>query len=876
MKSPDVRNVFLEFFRESGHELVRSSSLIPRNDPTLLFTNAGMVQFKSVFLGEEARDCRRAVTCQKSLRAGGKHSDIENVGHTSRHHTFFEMLGNFSFGDYFKKEAIAFAWELLVGRYGLPREKLWITVFEDDDEAADIWREEVGVDAQRIVRLGEKDNFWQMADTGPCGPCSEVLIDQGEALGCGRPECRVGCDCDRYLELWNLVFMQYNRDAHGKLSPLPSPSIDTGMGIERICSVLQGKSNNFDTDLFSDIISSISAHTGVQYGGDPATDISIRVIADHIRSSAFLLSDGLMPANDGRGYVLRRIIRRASRHARLLGTEEPLLSKVIEAVVSTLGGVYPELVNERERAARVLMVEEERFSRTLDQGMRILDGILDGLRASGDVTIPGGEVFKLYDTFGFPVDLVRDIALDSGFSVDEEGFHSAMEAQRERARASWVGEETAVASIYREVLSEAGSVEFTGHEDLDSDSVVKAIIVDSRVVEEVPEGGEADVVLDRTPFYGESGGQVGDTGVMYSDGVRLEVIDTKRPLEGMHVHRVRVSRGPLKVWAELRCRVDVERRKAIIKNHTATHLLQAALRLVLGDHVKQAGSLVEPGRLRFDFTHFSSVSSAELLEVEGIVNEKVMDNIGLDVGIFDADEALSSGATALFGEKYGDRVRVVGIPDFSRELCGGTHCGATGEIGLFRIQSEGSVASGIRRIEALTGRSAIEQTASEREELRKIGQMLRSPENPSERLSGLMDEMKDLQKLREKMMGTEMKDFARDLSAGARTVGGIRVVAGKVEGIDSKALRDLADRVRDRLGSGVVLLASALDGQAALISMVTGDLTDRFSAGRIMKSVAESAGGRGGGKPEMAQGGTKELDRLDTALESIYDILKEQ
>ena len=875
MKSQEIRKAFIEFFREKGHETVRSSSLIPKNDPTLLFTNAGMVQFKSVFLGEETRDYKRAVTCQKSLRAGGKHSDIENVGHTSRHHTFFEMLGNFSFGDYFKKEAIAFAWELLVEHYGLPADKLWVSVYKDDDEAAALWREVVGVPSERIIRLGEKDNFWQMADTGPCGPCSEIHIDQGEEIGCGKPDCQVGCDCDRYLELWNLVFMQFNRNEHGDLTPLPKPSIDTGMGIERLCAVLQNKKNNFDTDLFSDIISSISTHTGVSYGKGTDSDASLRVIADHIRALAFMIADGLLPANDGRGYVLRRIIRRASRHARLLGSEDPLLHRVLEAVVSTMGDTYPELVEEHDRTAKVLKMEEERFTRTLEQGMRILDDILQKMKTSGEKTIPGDEVFKLYDTFGFPVDLVRDIALDSGLRMDEQGFNTAMEAQRERARASWVGEETAVASIYREVLSEAGKTEFMGYDTLESDSVVKAIIRDGHVVDEVQEGAEAEVFLDISPFYGESGGQVGDKGLMYSDDVRIEVLDTKKPVDDMYSHHIKVKKGTLRVWAKLKCHVDEERRKGIQRNHTATHLLQAALRSVLGDHVKQAGSLVEPDRLRFDFTHFSAVDPRELSAVEDMVNEKIMDSISVVTAHSDMEDALKSGAMALFGEKYGEKVRIVGVHGFSSELCGGTHCTATGEIGPFRIQSEGSVASGIRRIEATTGSTALALMKTDQEELKIIGEMLKSSEKkPSAIVEGLLDEIKILQKEQDKIKSVAARDIATSLLEDIRKVNSIKVISAKVEGLSQKDLRELADNVRDRLNSGIVVLASVFEGQAMFVAMVTKDLINKFSAGNILKAVAQSARGRGGGKPEMAQGGTKELDKLDSALETVYEIVK--
>ncbi len=873
MKSKEVRQQFINYFESKGHKAVRSSALIPRNDPTLLFTNAGMNQFKSVFLGEEERDYTRAASCQKCMRAGGKHSDLENVGHTARHHTFFEMLGNFSFGDYFKRDAIAFGWELLTDVYKLPKDKLWITVFEDDDEAEELWQEVAGVARDRIVRMGAKDNFWQMADTGPCGPCSEIFIDQGEDLSCG-PGCKIGCDCDRFLELWNLVFMQYNRAEDGTLNPLPKPSIDTGMGLERITAVMQGKLNNFDTDLFRGIISSISKHTGVPYGRSPDTDASLRVIADHSRAATFLLSDGLMPANEGRGYVLRRIIRRAARHARLLGAKEPLLTKIVSAVVSEMGDIYPELMDQKELSEKVLRLEEERFERTLEQGMKILDDLLLGLKSSDEKLIPGGEVFKLYDTFGFPVDLVRDIALDSGYRVDEQGFHDAMEAQREKARASWVGADEAIASIYREVLTEAGSTEFVGYDREEADSVVKAIIRDGVTVNEASEGEKVEVVLDRTPFYGESGGQVGDTGKLTGDETSLEVLDTKKPLEGLFIHQALVKRGPLKVWAKLNARVNTTYRNSIRRNHTATHLLHKALREVLGDHVKQAGSLVEAGRLRFDFTHFSSMGPEEIREVEASVNSRILANIQLHTDVQDAESAVASGAMALFGEKYGDKVRVVGIGDYSKELCGGIHCGATGEIGPFVIDSEGSVASGIRRIEALTGTGALEQFDRGRNTLSEIGTMLKAPDKPSEKVKQLMDELKALQKEKERMQGAAMKDASSGLVGEARDIDGTKVISTRVDGLGARDLRSLADKVRDRLGSGVIVMASVEDGQASLLAMVTSDLTGKHKAGDILKQVASACGGRGGGKPDMAQGGTKDISNLDAALESVFDLVK--
>jgi alanyl-tRNA synthetase len=873
MKSTDIRKAFLDYFASKGHEVVRSSPLIPRHDPTLLFTNAGMVPFKSVFLGDESRDYKRAVSCQKCLRAGGKHSDIENVGHTARHHTFFEMLGNFSFGDYFKREAMEFAWELLTGWYKLPADKLWITVYEEDEEAEKLWQETAGVSAERIVKLGAKDNFWQMADTGPCGPCSEVLIDQGEEVGCGTDKCRPGCDCDRYLELWNLVFMQYNRDEHGKLTPLPSPSIDTGMGLERITAVMQGKLNNFDSDLFANTISAISSLTGVSYGKEPETDISIRVIADHVRACTFLIGDGLMPSNEGRGYVLRRIIRRAARHARLLGTSELVLSKLVEPVCATMGETYPELNDEKDRASKILEIEEERFARTLDQGMRILDELLEKLKSSGEKMIPGAEVFKLYDTFGFPLDLSRDIAQDSGFTLDEKGFNDAMQAQRERARASWVGEEEAIDSIYRELLSETGAAEFVGYDTLETEAVVKAILKDGAIVEELSGGQEAEIFLDKTPFYGESGGQVGDTGVMTSDDVRLVVTDTKRPLEGLYIHRVKVRRGTLKVWMEITASVNAERRKAIMRNHTATHLLQAALRSVLGEHVKQAGSLVEPERLRFDFTHFTALLPDEIEAIENFVNERIVENIGVEAEEMEINDALAKGAIALFGEKYGETVRMVSVPSVSSELCGGTHERATGETGAFAIVSEGSVASGIRRIEALTGLSAFEYMRSRSRELKEIGALLKT-DKPLEEVGKVHERMKALEKDLDKSMASADRDLAAPLLEALREIDGVRVVSARVDGLEQKRLRGLADNIRDRIVSGILVIASARAEQASIVAMVTKDLTKKFHAGNILKAIAEAAGGRGGGKPDMAQGGTKELEKLDSALDKVYDIVK--
>ena len=875
MKSPEVRNVFAEFFRARGHEAVGSSSLIPKHDPTLLFTNAGMVQFKSVFLGEEKRPYVRAVSCQKCMRAGGKHSDLENVGHTARHHTFFEMLGNFSFGDYFKRDAILFAWELLTGHYKLPKDRLWATVYQDDDEAEKLWQELTGIPADRIVRLGAKDNFWQMGDTGPCGPCSEIIIDQGPEVGCGKPDCRVGCDCGRYLELWNLVFMQFNRDESGNLTPLPKPSIDTGMGLERISAVLQGKLNNFDTDLFAPIIAAIAAASGVPYGRAPESDVSIRVVADHLRSSAFLLSDGLMPSNEGRGYVLRRIIRRGSRHAKLLGLHGAVLYKLMDSVVETMGDVYPELVRERDRAAKVMMFEEERFTKTLEQGMRILDDAMGRLQKAGEKVIPGDELFKLYDTYGFPLDLARDIAMDNNLLIDEDGFQREMEVQRERARASWVGEDEAISSIYRELSTEIGDTVFIGYDGLESDSVIKAIVKDGKVVTEAREGEEVELFLDKTPFYGESGGQVGDTGVMSGDEAEAEVVDTKKEL-GLHAHVVRIKRGGFRVWGKVQCVVDGATRMATARNHTGTHLLHTALRTVLGEHVKQAGSYVSPERLRFDFTHFYSLERSELESIEDLVNEKILENIRVETEVTDIQAALKSGVTALFGEKYGERVRTVSVPGFSAELCGGTHCRSTGDIGPFAIVSEGSVASGIRRIEAFTGKAALDYLKQRSAELRKIAEALKS-DRPYERVEKLLADLKERDKEIEALKAKAASQNSSAFIDKAQEIGGVKVLSSRVDGLEQKDLRVFADNVRDRLGSGIIVLASAKDGQATLLAMVTRDLTKRFSAGDILKQVASQVGGRGGGKAEMAQGGVANLDdigKLDKALESVYDIVK--
>jgi len=875
MKSAEIRSSFLEFFRSKGHQPVASSSLIPRHDPTLLFTNAGMVQFKSIFLGEETRDYTRATTSQKCMRAGGKHSDLENVGHTARHHTFFEMLGNFSFGDYFKRDAILFAWELLTGVYGLPKDKLWVTVYTDDDEASALWPELTDVSPERVIRLGAKDNFWQMGDTGPCGPCSEILIDQGEDVGCGSPDCKVGCDCDRFLELWNLVFMQFNRDESGTLTPLPKPSIDTGMGLERIAAVLQGKHNNFDTDLFAPIIEAISAKSGIPYKSGNDTDVSIRVIADHLRATAFLLGDGLVPSNEGRGYVLRRIIRRASRHAKLLGMQGPALSELLHSVQTAMGDVYPELAGEHDRSVKLLRIEEEKFTKTLEQGVRILDGVIEKVQNAGSTTIPGDEVFKLYDTYGFPLDLARDIAMDKNLHVDEDGFHREMEAQRERARASWVGEEDAVAAIYKELQSEIGETVFVGYDAIEADAVIRAILKEGKVVTEANAGDEVELFLDRTPFYGESGGQVGDIGTISCGDISLVVKNTKKEV-GLHAHVVKIPHGSVKVWDKVKGSVDAGARKATARNHTATHLVHTALRTVLGDHVKQAGSLVSPDRMRFDFAHFYGLERQEISDIEDIVNAAIIENIAVQTEVADIQDALKSGVIALFGEKYGEKVRIVRVPGVSAELCGGTHCTHTGDIGLFTVVSEGSVASGIRRIEAFTGRAAFEFLREKRDELKKIGELLKS-DKPAERVEKVLADLKDREKEIDALKAKSASQDAVSIVDQAQTINGVKVLSARVPDMDAKDLRVLADNIRDRLGSCVLVLASVKDGQAALVAMVTKDLIGRFKAGELLKNVASQVGGRGGGKPEMAQGGVANVSdpaALDAALAGVYDQCK--
>jgi alanyl-tRNA synthetase len=873
MTSNEIRKAFLTSFAERGHHIVSSSSLVPQKDPSLLFTNAGMVQFKGVFLAEEARDYKRAVTSQKCVRAGGKHNDLENVGKTARHHTFFEMLGNFSFGDYFKKGAIEMGWDLLIHQWGLPKDQMWVTIYLDDDEAFNLWRKIVP--EERIVRLGEKDNFWAMGDTGPCGPCSEIVIDQGEAVGCGRRDCKVGCDCDRFLELWNLVFMQFNRDASGKLHPLAKPSIDTGMGLERVSAILQNVRSNYDTDLFRPIIRDIEGIGRAGYGKDPKSDVSIRVIADHSRASTFLISDGVLPSNEGRGYVLRRIMRRAMRHGKMLGIEDPFLYRTSGKVVELMQEAYPELRETEVLVSRVIRNEEERFAETLDAGMKLLREELERMRKGKTKILSGDMAFRLYDTFGFPLDLTGEILQEEGLTLDEEGFSAQMEQQRQKSRQAWQGiGEGKTKEIYRRLVREGIRTEFMGYEGTRSDSRILKIIKDNEVVASAKEGDDVEVILSKTPFYGEAGGQVGDHGVIFQEGFSLEVKDTQRPVEELIVHQGRVKRGTMKEGMEASLWVDQDRRRAIMSNHTGTHLLQAVLREVLGDHVRQSGSSVSPERLRFDFTHFAPMKEEELTGVEALVNQKIRENLKVETKIMRVEDALQTGAMALFGEKYGEKVRVVMVSDFSIELCGGTHSDRTGDIALFRIVNETGVAAGVRRIEALTGEKAYQFVKEEERELWEIASLLKSsPGELSSRVDRLLQTQRELERTVDSLQGRFSHQEILDLLPLVKEIKGVKVLSAKVDGKDPKQMRDFLDQLKTKIGSGIILLGSRAQDKVSLILGVTSDLTGRFKANDLIKKVASRVGGTGGGRADFAQAGGSDPEKLDEALRIIDDLI---
>ncbi|HEX9850025.1 MAG TPA: alanine--tRNA ligase [Candidatus Deferrimicrobium sp.] len=870
MTGAKLRSAFLEYFGKNGHKILPGGSLVPTNDPTLLFTNAGMVQFKEYFLGQSTADWKRAATAQRCLRVSGKHNDLENVGYTARHHTLFEMLGNFSFGDYFKKEAIFFGWDFLTREVGLDGTRMTVSVFREDEEAYDLWHKTMGIPASRIVRFDEEDNFWSMGATGPCGPCSEILYDQGEGVGCGRPGCAAGCDCDRFLEIWNLVFMQFNQDESGTRTPLPKPSIDTGMGLERLAAVVQGVTSNYDTDLFRPILDGISRQCGVPIGQSPALDAAMRVVADHARATAFLISDGIVPSNEGRGYVLRRIMRRALRHGKKLGFDGPFLHRVAGVVVEEFREAYPELAQSASFIDTVAFQEERRFLETLDAGLRMVEEEFS--RMSGDRNVFPGEVaFKLYDTYGFPADLTADLCRERGVALDSAGFEKEMEKQRAQSRVSWKGGEVGAQDALAGELSRAGiSVGFVGYERMESDARVVALFRQGVRVASVASGEEAELVTDVTPFYGESGGQVGDTGDVQGDGFALRVEDTRRVSADQVIHRVKVLSGALGEGQAARLRVDEPSRRLTEGNHTATHLLQAALRKILGTHVKQAGSYVGPDKLRFDFSHFEALSPETLSAVEEEVNRVVFSPRPVTWESLPYEQAVAAGAMAFFGEKYTDIVRMVTVPEVSRELCGGTHVRNTAEIGLFHILSEGAVAAGVRRIEAVTGLPAWRCLREEAGTLHDVARELKvaAPEVP-ERVRKLSAQIKALEKALQEARRRSSRDLVGEVLSGAKEVAGVRRVSAEVEAMDAAALRDLADAVKGKLSSGILLLGTREGERCHLVAGVTSDLTGRFSASDIVRKAAALVGGGGGGRKDMAQAGGSRVGNLPEALASI-------
>ena len=877
MTGNDIRQSFLEFFEGKGHTRVAASSLVPGDDPTLLFVNSGMVQFKKVFMGEETRPYVRATTAQASVRAGGKHNDLENVGYTARHHTFFEMLGNFSFGDYFKKEAIAYAWEFLTEKLNLDPRDLWVTVYNDDDEAYTLWEQIETLPKGRIVRMGEKDNFWAMGDTGPCGPCSEIHIDQGAKVGCGRPDCALGCDCDRFLELWNLVFMQFYRDEHGVMTPLPKPSIDTGMGLERVAAVLQGKANNYDCDLFTPIIDHVAKLAGKRYRANRADDVSMRVIADHARATTFLVADGVLPSNEGRGYVLRRIMRRAIRYGRALGLTS-FLPGVCALVTDEMRHAYPHLADTRQLLAKVVTNEEERFGETLDHGLGKLDQEIRRLKqADGDqAVIPGEFIFKLYDTYGFPVDIVRDVAIEFGVAFDEPGFARAMEQQREQSRRSWKGSDVDHLEAGIIALGSQGKkAEFIGYGATQGISTVEGIVNSAgQLVAEATAKENLRLFCGQTPFYAESGGQAGDRGEITWPGGRFVVEKTFAPVEGLILHEGRLVQGTLTTGARVELTV-AEWRGDTALNHTATHLVQAAMKKVLGDHVKQAGSAVDHNRLRFDFTHFSPLTHAEICTIEQMVNAEIRKNIPVSTALLGREQAIAEGATALFGEKYGEEVRVVSIGDFSKELCGGTHTRMTGDIGLFKIVMETGIAAGVRRIEALTGSAAVHWVQELARQASAISAVISGPmEGAVDKIQGLLRRQKELEKQIGALNATMALSDLDQLLASSVEVDSMPVVASRVPLDSPKTLREIGDKIRDRMPRGIIVLGGEFEGKAALLAMVSKDLTDRVKAGDLVSQVATIVGGKGGGRADMAQAGGPMPDKLAEAIGSVVSIIR--
>jgi alanyl-tRNA synthetase len=862
--SAELRDLFLNYFKGNGHEIVPSSPLVPANDPTLLFTNAGMVQFKDVFLGHEHRNYTRATSSQRCVRAGGKHNDLENVGYTARHHTFFEMLGNFSFGDYFKREAIQYAWQFLTEVIGLPAEKLWVTVYEEDDEAADIWLKEIKVDPERFGRIGAKDNFWSMGDTGPCGPCSEIFYDHGEQI-LGGPPGSADEDGDRYIEIWNLVFMQYNRDESGTLTPLPKPSVDTGLGLERLAAILQNVHSNYEIDLFQTLIKAAAKLTSVS----DLENKSLRVIADHIRSCAFMIVDGVLPSNEGRGYVLRRIIRRASRHGHQLGCNDPFFYKLVEVLADVMGQAYPELVKNKDHVAKVLFKEEQRFAETLEHGMTILHQAIDDMQGK---VINGETVFKLYDTYGFPADLTADFARERGLEIDHDGFDKAMGEQKDRARSH---SQFAASNSIRH-LENVQQTEFQGYQTLATDTQIIRLLKDGSDVTEIIAGDEAIVVLNQTPFYGESGGQVGDSGELLFAENRFIVTDTQKQ-DGVFLHLGKMESGSLKTGKSIYAHVNEQRRQAIKLNHSATHLMHEALRTVLGDHVQQKGSLVDEEKLRFDFSHFQPVSALEIRQIEGLVNDEIRMNMATRAEVMSIEEAKETGAMMLFGEKYGDTVRVLSIGSDSVELCGGTHVERAGDIGLFKITMETGVAAGVRRIEAVTGEKALERFYKDEEQLDQLAQMVKAGrEDVVQKVESLQQQQRLLEKELDQLKSRLAAEAGGDLAASAVDVNGIMVLAASLDGADIKTLRDTVDQLKNKLGKAAIVLASTQDGKISIIAGVTKQETKKIRAGELVNVVAEKCGGKGGGRPDMAQAGGNLPENLPAALKSVSKWVESQ
>ena len=877
MKANEIRQRFLEYFEKNGHAIVESSPLTPKDDPTLLFTNAGMVQFKKLFLGQEKRDYNRATTSQKCLRVGGKHNDLENVGRTARHHTFFEMLGNFSFGDYFKEDAIKFCWEFLTEELKLDKERLYITIYKDDDEAGELWKKVAGVPEERIFKLGEKDNFWSMGDTGPCGPCSEVHFDQGEEVGCG-PNCGIGkCDCDRYLEIWNLVFMQYDQAEDGTRTDLPRPSIDTGMGLERISAVAQGVASNYETDLFQSIIQYTADLAGVKYRQSEEIDTALQVIADHSRAIAFLIPDQVLPSNEGRGYILRRLIRRAYRFGKLMGLEGSFLWKTASKVVDDMGGHYKELEETRDFMIEVVKGEEEGFANTLDKGLEMLEEELAELKKAKVSIVPGETTFKLYDTYGFPIDIVRDIAEQHGMGVDETEFDKFMQEQKKRSKAAWKGSgEKDIASTFQTLLEQEVTSEFSGYETMaDQSDIAYLLTLEGEVVDSLPEGSSGWVVAKSTPFYGESGGQTGDTGSIAASGGKADVLETVKPSQKLTAHKVSVTDGTLSTGEAAFLNVDRSQRLATMRNHTVTHLLHAALQKVLGDHAKQAGSLVGPNRLRFDFTHIKGLSHDELAEVEAIVNQNILDAIPVDRSVMSIKDAQAKGATALFGEKYGDTVSIIEVPGVSMEFCGGTHLDNTGIAGTFVITSEAGVAAGIRRIEAATGHNAVAYLNERRAAVTEAGAMLKAqPADLPKKVKDLQKQVKDMAKEMKSLQAKLASGAGRDMMSEIEEINGVKVLAVELEAPNMGVMLEQMDALRSKLDSGVICLVAGHDeGKVSVALAVTKDLHDRFKAGDLIKQVAGEVGGGGGGRPDLARAGGSNAAGIPNAIAKVKELI---